>query len=187
LHAIAVLCACLALLAPERACADEISARPAPRTAVTIGGTSVVLIATSDKLYAFVDRIEDNAPIEDADLAIATPRGSSIALARAPITMSEATAGLFVGPLQREGHLQDTFVVNLRSAAGSGEATAEIAYDDVPAAGAAVAPVGGHESKLAVAVVSATLGAIGAVLAMLWLRGTRRRVAAAPVRSAQTV
>lgn len=146
----------------------------------------MVLIGTSDKLYAFVDRIEDNAPVEDAELEITTPRGSSIALTRAPITMSEATAGLFVGPLNREGHLQDTFVVSLRSATGSGEATAELFYDEVPVT-AAVAPVAGHESKLAVAVVSASIGAIGAMLVMLWLRGTRRRGAPAPVRSAQTV
>jgi hypothetical protein len=176
---------CLTLYAvPARA--DDDAPRPAPRTAVTIGDASVVLIATMDRLYAFVDRIEDNAPVEDAALEIDTSEGGSITMNRAPINMNKATAGMFVGPLDRRGHMQDAFLVTLHSAIADGQEPAEIIYTDVvPPVG--IAPMAGIGSKVAVAVVSGAIGAIASVLVMLWLRGARRRVATAPVRTAQTV
>jgi len=178
---------CLALLfTPDTARADDDASMPTPRTAVTIGNASVVLVATTDRLYAFVDRIEDNAPVGDAEIDIDTPEGSSIAMDRAPITMNRATAGLFVAPFDRKGHLRDSFIVTLRSSAGSGQETVEIVYDPA-AASAAIAPASGIGSKLAVALVSGGIGAVASVLAMLWWRGSRRHPSTTPVGSAQPV
>jgi hypothetical protein len=121
----------LICIAPLSASADDDAPRPTPRTAITIGGASVVLVATKDKIYAFVDRIEDNAPIEDAQLELDTAEGTSINMHRAPITMNKATAGLFVGPFNRAGHRQDAFMVTLRSSPGDGQEPAEITYTDI--------------------------------------------------------
>jgi len=175
----------LTLVAPAPACADDDIVKPMPRATVTIGGASVVLIAAPDKLYAFVDRIEDNAPVEDAELAIDTSEGSSITMTRAPITMSEATAGLFVGPLNRKGHMQDAFMVTLRSSVGDGQQPTEIIYTDVVPP-ITMLPLSNVGSKIAVALVSAGIGAVTTAMLMLWLRSGRKRLAGA-VRTAQTV
>lgn len=178
-----VVASCLVVAAPSPARADDDAPRPAPRTAITIGGASVVLVAANDKLYAFVDRIEDNAPVEDAQLSIDTAEGGSIEMHRAPITLNRATAGLFVGPLNRKGHMQDAFMVSLQSSAGSGDEPAEIIYNDAPDAAAAAAAVS-PASKIAVAVVSGGIGVIATVLVMLWLRGARRRVSVGTAQAA---
>ena len=174
---------CVALGTPSMARADDDAPKPAPRTAVTIGGASVVLVATNDKLYAFVDRIEDNAPVEGAELSIDTAEGGSIEMHRAPLTLNKATEGLFVGPLERKGHMQDAFMVSLRSSAGSGDVPAEIIYNDVPDSAAVNATVS-PAPKIAVAVVSGSIGAVATVLCMLWLRGSRKRATTAPVGTA---
>lgn len=175
---IGILAFCLAAVVPTPARAEGGgSAHLTPRTAITIGGASVVLVATEDKLYAFVDRLEDNAPVEDADLTIDTADGSSVELRRAPVTMNKATAGLFVGDFDRGGRTQDAFMVTLRSSVGDGRAPAEITYADSTGA-IAPAPQQTLASRLAIVVVSGSIGAVGAVMVMLWLRSGRRRVAA---------
>ncbi len=174
----------LICIVPLSAIADDDAPRPTPRTAVTIGGASVVLVATKDKIYAFVDRIEDNAPIEDAQLELDTAEGTSIHVRRAPITMNKATAGLFVGPFNRVERQQDAFMVTLRSSAGDGQEPAEIAYTDIPDRNATPAPQS-VEAKLAVVAVSGSIGVVAAVIFMLWLRGGRRRVAARSVAAAR--
>ncbi len=180
------LAACLTLAAPTLARADDDGPKPAPRTFVRIGDASVVLIATQDKLFAFVDRIEDNSPVEDAQVEIETSEGASITMHRAPITMNKATAGMFVGSLERKGHMQDAFMVTLNSSAGSGQEPTEIIYDDVrPTVG--ILPISPVGSKIAVALVSAGIGAVASLMIMLWLRNGRKRPAAGSVGSAQTV
>src|SRR5262245_20498719 len=71
-HAVAGLLCCLLLSAPLPAWAADDVPPPAPRTTLQIGDASIVLIAANDQLYAFVDRVEDNAPVIDADLTIAS-------------------------------------------------------------------------------------------------------------------
>lgn len=181
--AIGILVCGLGAVTPSIARSDDDAPGPAPRTAITIGGASVVLIAANDKLYAFVDRIEDNAPVEDAELSIDDAEGGSVEMHRAPITMNKATSGLFVGPLHRKGHMQDAFMVSLHSSAGSGEGPAEIIYTDIPDSAASNAMVG-PAAKIAVAVVSAGIGAIATVLVMLWLRSGRKRATARSVGTA---
>ena len=106
--------------------AEENAAKPSPRTAVEIGGASVVLVAANDKIYAFIDRLEDNAPVADAALSVDLADGSSLKLTR-------VSDGLFVAPFNRAGHMQDAFMVSLVSPDGTGDGAAEIGYDDVPA------------------------------------------------------
>jgi len=161
--------------------ADDDAPPTMPRTAVTIGGASVVLIATMDKLYAFVDRLDNNAPVEDAQLEIDTADGGTITMNKVPITMNKATAGMFVGPLSRKGHMQDAFMVTLHSSVGDGQEPAEITYTDaIPQV--SMLPTISKAQELGMVLVSAGVGAIGAVVLMLWLRGGwKRRAAAAPV------
>jgi hypothetical protein len=167
----------LVLGMPSMARADDDAPLPAPRTAITIGGASVVLIATTDKLYAFVDRIEDNTPVEDSEVEIDTSDGDSITMNKAPISMNKATAGMFVGPISRKGHMQDAFMVTLHSSVGDGQEPAEITYTDaIPSP--SIMAVQSKGAQLAVALVSGGIGAIATVMIMLWLRGGRKRPAA---------
>lgn len=162
---------------PARADDGE-APKPAPRTNVAIGGASIVLIASSDHLYAFVDRIEDNAPVADATLSIDSADGTSLQI-------SKAADGLFVAPFNRAGHMHDAFMVSLQSAAGSGDAPAEIAYDDLPDAAGGEAAAG-FGTKLAIALVSGGIGAIGAAWITLRFKAGRRRTTMPPAGSAQT-
>ena len=186
----------VAMATPARADDDE-PLRPAPRTAITIGGASVVLVAPMDKLvtskdklmaamglappkgklYVFVDRLDNNAPVEDAKIQIDTADGDTIDMHRAPLTMNKATAGLFVGTLNRAGRQQDAFMVTLESSVGSGQQEAEITYTDViPPPGMAMI---NQRRDIAIAAVSASLGIITTVVFMLWLRASNRKRATA--------
>ena len=181
--AIGILASLVTILLPTTSRADDDGPRPTPRAWVKIGDASVVLIASGDKLYAFVDRIEDNAPVEDAELGIDTADGSSITMNRAPIVATKATAGLFVGTLNRAGHMQDAFMVSLSSSAGTGEEPVEITYTDAEDR-PVVAAQPGNEAKIAVAIVSGAIGAVAMVLLMLWLGGGGRRGRTSPARTA---
>lgn len=177
LLAVGGLTTCLMLGSATVARADggDDNPAPAPRTAITIGGASVVLIAADDKLYAFVDRLDNNAPVEDADLKVATADGGAVKMTNAAIPMNKATGGMFVGPLERKGHMQDTFMVTLHSTVANGQAPAEITYTDA----ISNAPSGSNEgrtSQLALVLVSGAIGAVGAGMLMLWLRGGRKRL-----------
>ncbi len=177
----AFLLAALLVCGASIARADDEDAKPAPRTAVIIGGASIVLVATPTQLYAFVDRIEDNAPVADAELAVDTSEGTSIDLRRVPLTMNKATEGMFVGPLNRVGQMQGAFMVSLKSSAGTGDAPAEIVYSDVQPP-PVIAAGTGMGVKLGIAIVSAGIGAIVAMLVGLWW--ARRRTSVRPVGTA---
>jgi hypothetical protein len=164
-------------LSPMTARADDNEApKPAPRTAIEIGGASVVLVAANGHLYAFVDRIEDNAPVAASELSVADADGTAI-------DMRPADTGLFAAPFDRTGHMRDAFMVSLRSSVASGEAQAEIAYDDVPDAPSV--PATPYATKLTIALVSGGIGAVGAVLFMLRVQGGRKRAAARSVGTAK--
>jgi len=152
---------------------DEDAVKPAPRVAIEIDGASVVLIAANNQLYAFVDRIEDNAPVADAELTVDLADGTSLPL-------SKAAGGMFVAPFNRTGHMHDAFMVSLHSKQSSGDVPAEIGYDDLPEAPAA--PVtGSFRTKLSISLVSAAIGAFGAALAMRWFGRRRRTLSGAAV------
>jgi hypothetical protein len=145
---------------------DADGAKAAPRSVVKIGGLSVVLIAANDHLYAFIDRLSDNAPADDARLTVSP----AAATAAAKLDMKQATAGLFVAPFNRSGHLRDAFTVAVASESGTGQETAELVYDDVPK------PVERATSGLE-AFIALVAGALGAAiaLAIVWFRQSRRR------------
>lgn len=187
---IAILAFCLVVMAPPARAQDDEPPRPTPRTAITIGGASIVLVAPMDKpatatglaprtgkLYVFVDRLDNNAPVEDAKIEIDTADGDTIPMQRAPLSLNKATAGLFVGPLNRAGRQQDAFMVTLQSSVGSGQHEAEITYTDViPPPGMAMM---NQRRDMAIAAASAGLGVITTVVFMLWLRASNRRRATA--------
>lgn len=163
-----------ACFSPVRASED--APKASPRTAVEIGGASVVLVAANEKIYAFIDRLEDNAPVTDAALSVDLADGSSLKLSR-------VADGLFVAPFSRSGHTQDAFMVSLVSPDGTGDGAAEIGYDDVPAPETPVARFD-LRANATVAVVSGAIGAALATSVMLLTRTRRRRAAGAPVSSA---
>jgi len=175
---VAVVACGLALCLPGVALADDEAPKPAPRTTLQIGGVTIVLIAASDHLYAFVDRAEDNAPVRKAELSIDSVDGTSL-------DVKQASEGLYVAPFNRTGHMHDAFMVSLESPEGTGDAQAEIAYDDLPdTTGSDGRP--SLASKLAIALVSGGIGAIASALFLLW-RGGRKLTAPRPVGTAQTV
>ena len=98
-------------LSASPAWADEAQPKPSPRTAVEIGGASVVLVTANDRLYAFVDRLDDNAPVADGKLGVALPDGSNLLL-------TQVSDGYYVAPYDRTGHMRDAFLVSLASADG---------------------------------------------------------------------
>lgn len=79
--------------------------KPSPRGAVEIGGTSVVLVAANNKIYAFIDRLEDNAPVSDAALSIDLANGSGLKLLH-------VSGGQFVAAFSHAGHMQDAFIIS---------------------------------------------------------------------------
>jgi hypothetical protein len=153
--------------APVRAETDV--SKPLPRGSVVIGDTSVVLIAANDKIYALVDRLEDNAPVADATLSVDLANGPGLNLSR-------ISDGLFVAPFNRAGHLEDAFMISLASPDGTGEGAAELQYEDMPAPQTEAVPF----DLRGTAAAGLLVGAVGALLAgsAMVLSRTRRRRAA---------
>ena len=159
------------VLAAHVAWADEDSGFPAaaPRTSLQIGDLSIVLIAANGKLHAFVDRIEDNAPVDDAVLSVNQADGAVVPLER-------ATSGFFVAPFNHDGRLSDRFTIAVQSTAGSGSVPAELTYGDV-ASRTEAPPDGNFEGKISIALVSTAIGAAGATMVGLWTRHRRQTAA----------
>jgi len=150
--------AIIVVLVPGAGYADDAEKPPSPRVSVTIGAVSVVLSATPTMLYAFVDRLADNVPVEDAELRVKDADWSQVALAK-------QSQGVFVGPLNCIGQRQGTFTNSLHSALASGEATATIIYND-----AVVAPVTNRSAKLVIAAVSMAISGIAAAGIFWWMK-----------------
>jgi hypothetical protein len=147
------LCLALAVAAPPTASASQAvgDTEAAPRTTMDIGGVSVVLIASEGKLFAFLDRLEDNAPVKNGQLTVTTADGKAIAFA-------PAASGLFVAPFDPGTRARDSFVVSVTSADGAGDATAEIVYK----AANAELPVaeGGMRDKILIALAACGIGIV---------------------------
>lgn len=157
IRCINVVCGCgfvaIAVIAaaawPATARADAVA--PSPRAAVEIGGASVVLVAARDKIYALVDRLDDNAPVAEFALSVDLADGSSLKLSR-------VSDGLFVAPFTRAGRVQDSFMISLVSPFGSGNGAAEIVYDAAPVR---EAPTGHFDLRSsAIALVGGPVGAL---------------------------
>ncbi len=154
--------------APLAASADDEDAPlPAPRVTVQIGAADVVLEATGNQLYAFVDRTADNTPIPGATLRVVGSDNYSIGHEHAPVPLREVSSGVFTGSLNRIGQTQGVFSIALQSSVASGEATATIIYNDalkiIPPAGLT------GSGKLMVAGASMAVSAAAVLLCMvLW-------------------
>lgn len=147
------LCLALAVAAPSAANADAADgdSEAAPRTTIDIGGVSVVLIASEGKLFAFLDRVEDNAPVKDGQLTVTTADGKTIAFA-------PAASGLFVAPFDPGNRTRDSFIVSVTSADGAGDATAEIVYQTANSEPPVAA--GGMRDKILIALVACGIGIV---------------------------
>ncbi len=160
-------------LGPAAALADgdEDSPVRSPRVTVHINDADVVLVVNGDRLYAFVDRVEDNEPLEGATLTVL--RSGK----RAPVALTEQAPGLFIGPFKRSGQSQDVFTLSLKTADGGGEQTATLVYED---AAAAKSTGSGPGRVLVIALLSGLVGAGGGLLAMRWWSRRKRRAATPP-------
>jgi hypothetical protein len=169
------LLACgLILYVPSTALADDDARPPAPRTMIIIGGASVSLFAANNQLYAFVDRLNDNTPVNDAFLSVEISDESSLIPTSIPIAMKRSSEGGFVGPLKRAGRQYNTFMVSLQSSAGSGDAPAQIIYTDAVINPAAILP-SGASAPLPIAGVAGGIGAIVAAMLVLWWTSWQKR------------
>jgi len=159
-------------LGPAAALADgdEDSPVRSPRVTVHINDADVVLVVNGDRLYAFVDRVDGNEPLEGATLTVL--RSGK----RAPVALTEQAPGLFIGPFKRSGQSQDVFTLSLKTADGGGEQTATLVYEDV----AAKSTGSGPGRVLVIALLSGLVGAGGGLLAMRWWSRRKRRAATPP-------
>lgn len=159
-------------LGPAAALADgdEDSPVRSPRVTVHINDTDVVLVANGDRLYAFVDRVDGNEPLEGATLTVL--RSGK----RAPVALTEQAPGLFIGPFKRSGQSQDVFTLSLKTVDGGGEQTATLVYEDA----AAKSTGSGPGRVLVIALLSGLVGAGGGLLAMRWWSRRKPRAATPP-------
>jgi hypothetical protein len=159
--------------APTTALADGDEPSPvrSPRVTVHINDVNVVLVVNGDRLYAFVDRVDGNEPLDGATLTVL--RNGK----RAPVALTEQAPGLFIGPFKRSGQNQDVFNLSLKTAAGGGERTATLVYEDTAAAKSGGS---GPGRVLVIALLSGVVGAGGGVLAMRWWNRRKRRVMTSP-------
>lgn len=148
---------------------DEDAPLPAPRVTVRIGAADVVLEATANALYAFVDRAADNTPVPGATLQVVGSDNYSIGHEHAPVPLREVSPGVFTGSLDRIGQTQGIFSIALQSSVASGEATATIIYND--ALKVTVPPGSTATGRLMVAGTSMAVSAAAVLLCMfLWRR-----------------
>src|SRR5439155_2342138 len=111
-----------ALFSPPNALANEGALTPAPRTTIQMDDVSIVLIAANDHLYAFVDRVDDNAPVINAELDINSADGTAL-------EMTRTSEGLFVAPFNRARYMHDACMALFRSPDATAQARAEVGCD----------------------------------------------------------
>ncbi|SMH60520.1 hypothetical protein [Azospirillum agricola] len=166
-HALAALALVASLVAADaRAAATE--EREAPRVAVSVGPVGVVLIAANRQLYAFLDRLGDNAPVAGGQVTVKGPK--------IDLTLTETAPGLYrAGPfLPAIGHTPLT--VSVQSALGAGQTAAELVVTPPPAP----AHSEGRSRPLWLALGAA---ALAGVAGLAW-RGRRRRSAPSAIAGA---
>jgi hypothetical protein len=149
----------LVLTGPVRANDDD-GAPVAPRAAVEIQGVGVVLIVTNGKLHAFVDRVADNVPLDNAGLIVALAEGR-------PLSLTRVSSGLFIAPYDPGGRRKDSFLVSVAGPDGAGDAMAEISF--VPPK-EMMGQTDGEDTagRLLLVIASTALGLLVGALAMRW-------------------
>lgn len=104
--------------------AAPLEERESPRVAVSVGPVSVVLIAANRQLYAFLDRLGDNAPVPGGRVTVKGPK--------IDLTLTETAPGLYRGGpfVPAVGHTPLTVAVE--SALGAGQMAAELVVTPPP-------------------------------------------------------
>lgn len=146
----------------------------APRTAMEMCDLGVVLVVADDSLQAYVDRIADNAPAEDAVITVTR------AHSRSPLAMEKVADGLFTAPYKPgRGVRDDNLTVAVSTPAGKCEAKTKLVLES-----ASPAPVRGvgFGRLLTIALVSGLIGS--AVTVLLMQRRARRSAVAIPLAKA---
>ena len=97
--------------------------RESPRVAMTVGPVGIVLIAANQQLYAFLDRLSDNAPVVGGKIKVKAPK--------ADLTLSETAPGVYrAGPfLPAVGHTP--LSVSVESLLGAGQTAAVLVVEPV--------------------------------------------------------
>ena len=141
-----------------------------PRAVVEIGGASVVLVFAHGRLNAFVDRLEDNAPIAEAKVTV--QRGAG-----APLVLGKVATGLFVSPFDPANRASDELTVTLASSDGSGSASATLRYAAAEPTTAAPSAPGSASlaEKLAIGLLAAAVAGLLVVLVVRRRRHPDRR------------
>ncbi|PWC31245.1 hypothetical protein TSO352_31120 [Azospirillum sp. TSO35-2] len=106
----------------------------APRVALVMDGTSVVVIASRQALYAFVDGSDDNAPIAGAEVTVETGTGTGA------MRLQEITPGLYMSGPYTPPSVRTPLTVSVATATATLRGSAELvlpAMPDVPASGGA--------------------------------------------------
>ena len=102
------------------------SAEPSPRVSLVLDSTSVVVIAAQQKLYAFVDGYDDNAPISGAEVQIGTPR--------AALTLHEISPGIYLSGTYVPPSVRTPLTVSVTHSGTTVRGTAELLLPNVPEA-----------------------------------------------------
>lgn len=146
-----VLALALSGAAVRPAAADEAISGAAPRVAMVVDGTSVVVVANQRKLYAFVDDYDTNSPLAGGEVRIETPREA--------LALNEIAPGIYVSGVYVPPAVVTPLTVSVAARGASLRGMAELIVPQMPEA-----PVSGHTRTYA------WLGlAVVLVLALLWL------------------
>lgn len=129
--------------------ASQKSEDPSPRVAVTIGGASAVVIAANGQLYAFLDRTADNAPVNGGSIRVTA--------AKTELALKEVSPGVYVSGSYVPLPGRNPLTIAVQSAAGSGQALAELVINQV----AVPPPAGNRLRALWFALGLSTLAALG--------------------------
>jgi hypothetical protein len=157
---------------PDSGSDDDKTAAAAPRAAVEIEGFSVVLIAANNRLYAYIDRLDDNKPADDAQVAV-------LLAGQDPLSLTKAASGLYVAPFERGNLKRAGFAVSLEAGEAKGYATTEIVFSDGSPA-AAPADSGNRLLTTGIALAAALIGAAATLLAVRIKLPAPQREPAAP-------
>ncbi|WP_431855947.1 hypothetical protein [Azospirillum sp.] len=125
------LLALLALLTAGVPARAEVpgSAAPLPRVALTLDNASVVVIAAHKKLYAFLDGLDDNAPVRGATVQIAT--------ARTTLPLQEISPGIYVSGAFLPPAVRTPLTVSVALAGTTARGAADLVLSEVPDSGSA--------------------------------------------------
>jgi hypothetical protein len=95
--------------------------RESPRVAASVGPVGVVVIAANNNIYAFLDRLSDNAPVLGGSVRIKTPKTE--------LVLKETAPGVYrAGPFEPLVG-RTALTVSVNSALGDGQMVADLVVE----------------------------------------------------------